>query len=45
MAAIVRSSVPDPIVPRGDDKLAAGDSVIVFALPAAVAPVTDFFPS
>jgi trk system potassium uptake protein TrkA len=45
VAAIVRSSATDPIIPGGDDKLAAGDSVIVFALPAAVGPVTDLFPS
>lgn len=45
VAAIVRSSAVDPIVPSGADKLAAGDSVIVFALPAAVGPVTDLFPS
>jgi trk system potassium uptake protein TrkA len=45
VAAIVRSSATDPIIPGGDDKLAAGDSVIVFALPTAVGPVTDLFPS
>ena len=45
VAAIVRSSAVDPIIPGGDDKLASGDSVIVFALPAAVGPVTDLFPS
>jgi trk system potassium uptake protein TrkA len=45
VAAIVRTSMADPIIPRGNDKLAAGDSVIVFALPSAVAPVSDMFPS
>jgi trk system potassium uptake protein TrkA len=45
VAAIVRSAAVDPIIPRGDDKLAAGDSVIVFVLPSAVEPVTDLFPS
>ena len=45
VAAIVRSSAAEPIIPGGNDKLAAGDSVIVFALPKAVGPVTDLFPS
>lgn len=45
VAAIVRATARDPIVPRGDTKLAAGDTVIVFALPTAVGPVTDLFPS
>jgi len=45
VAAIVRTAVSDPIVPRGADKLAAGDTIIVFALPDSVIPLTDMFPS
>ena len=43
VAAIVRG--PETIVPRGDAYLRAGDTAIVFALPEAVGPVTELFPS
>ncbi len=45
VAAIVRTSAKDPIVPRGEDKLAAGDSLVMFALPDAAGPLMDMFPS
>ncbi len=42
-AAIVRGT--EVTVPRGNDKLEAGDTAIVFVLPDAVADVTALFPS
>lgn len=42
VAAIVRGA--DVIVPRGDDVLEAGDTVIVVALPQAVNKVSELFP-
>ncbi len=43
LAAIVRGA--DAIVPRGLDRLVAGDTAIVFALPKALGPVSKFFPT
>lgn len=43
VAAVVRGS--SVTVPRGKDALAAGDTVVVFALPDAVKRVTELFPS
>ena len=45
VAAIVRQPERETIVPTGNSKLAAGDTVVVFALPNAISPVTDMFPS
>jgi trk system potassium uptake protein TrkA len=45
VAAIVRGPDQETIVPRGGDTLKGGDTVIVFALPDAVSPVTELFPS
>ncbi len=45
VAAIVRGPDQETIVPRGGDTLKGGDTVIVFALPEAVGPVTELFPS
>jgi trk system potassium uptake protein TrkA len=45
VAAIIREAEVEVIVPRGDDKLLAGDQAVVFALPEAVGPVTDLFPT
>jgi trk system potassium uptake protein TrkA len=45
VAAIVRERDVEAIVPRGDDELLEGDQVVVFALPEAVAPVAELFPS
>jgi len=45
VAAIVREAGAEAIVPRGDDELREGDTAVVFALPAAVGPVTELFPS
>ena len=41
-AAIVRGA--EVIVPRGDDVLEAGDTVIVVALPTAINKVSELFP-
>ncbi len=43
VAAIVRGS--DVIVPRGQDRIAHGDTVIVFTLPDALQRVTEMFPT
>jgi trk system potassium uptake protein TrkA len=45
VAAIVRGDGGEAIVPRGSDSLKVGDTAIVFALPDAVARVTELFPS
>ncbi len=45
VAALIRGSEADAIVPRGDDILHPNDTAIVFALPEAVGPVTELFPS
>jgi len=45
VAAIVREVGTEPIVPGGDDELREGDTAVVFALPDAVDPVTELFPS
>jgi trk system potassium uptake protein TrkA len=45
VAAIIREAEVEAIVPRGDDKLQAGDQAVVFALPEAVGPVTELFPT
>jgi len=43
VAAIVHGQ--GVVVPRGGDRVSAGDTCIVFALPRAVQAVTEFFPS
>jgi trk system potassium uptake protein TrkA len=45
VAAIVRGRNAEVIVPQGDDQLLEGDQVVVFALPEAVTPVAELFPS
>ena len=45
VAAIVREAGAEAIVPRGDDELHEGDTAVIFALPEAVGPVTELFPS
>ncbi len=45
VAAIVRGGTGEALVPRGSDFLEVGDTAIVFALPEAVAPATELFPS
>ncbi|UCG86947.1 MAG: Trk system potassium transporter TrkA [Gemmatimonadota bacterium] len=45
VAALVRETESGAIVPRGDDKLLVGDQAVVFALPEAVGPVAELFPS
>jgi trk system potassium uptake protein TrkA len=45
VAAIVRGVRAEVIVPRGHDELHEDDTVVVFALPTAVGPVTELFPS
>ena len=45
VAAIIREKEVEAIVPRGDDVIQPGDTAVVFALPEAVDPVTELFPS
>ena len=45
VAAIVRGMGMEAIVPGGDDELREGDTAVVVALPAAISPVTELFPS
>jgi trk system potassium uptake protein TrkA len=45
VAAIVRSGDEGAVVPTGDDVLLPDDTAILFALPEAVGPVTELFPS
>jgi len=45
VAAMVRGDEAGAIVPRGDHVLLPGDTAILFALPEAVGPVTELFPS
>jgi len=45
VAAMVRGDEAGAMVPRGDHVLLPGDTAILFALPEAVGPVTELFPS